>query len=74
MLMELQYCLRSLLRTPVILAAAVLILALAVGANAAVFSLMFGLVLRTLPVASAPELVQVSTRDSLGRVSDMTSR
>ncbi len=51
--------LRSLLKTPLITAVAILSLALGIGANAAIFSIFEQLVLKSLPVASPQRLVNV---------------
>lgn len=56
MLGEIQIAVRSLGKNPGFLALAVLILALGVGANTAVFSLFEALVLRSLPVGQPGEL------------------
>lgn len=61
---------RRLLRTPAFAATAVVMLTLSVGSTAAIFSLLHALVLRPLPVPAPEELVQVSTRDRLGREAD----
>ena len=50
---DLRLALRSLRATPLVSAVAVLSLALAIGANTAIFSLVNGLLLRELPVADA---------------------
>src|SRR5262245_56453229 len=54
---------RTLLATPVVTAAAVLSLALGIGANTAIFSLVNALVLRTLPAAHADRLALITGRD-----------
>ncbi len=56
MLGDIQIAIRSLRKNPTFLALAVLILALGVGANTAVFSLFEALVLRSLPVEQPGEL------------------
>jgi predicted permease len=54
---DLRYALRLMARTPGFTAAAALSLALGIGANTAIFSLMDAVLHRTLPVASPDELV-----------------
>jgi predicted permease len=51
--------LRSLRRNPVLFLTAVLTLALGIGANTAIFTLLYGLVLRSLPVPAASRLAKV---------------
>src|SRR5437588_6006738 len=54
---SLRIVLRGLLRTPLFTAIAVISLALGIGANTAIFSLLDQLMLRTLPVSNPRELV-----------------
>ncbi len=51
---------RSLLKTPLVTAAAVLSLALGIGANAAIFSLFEQMILKPLPVMAPDQLVNLS--------------
>ena len=51
--------LRSLRQNPVLSLTAVLTLMLGIGANTAIFTLLYGLVLRSLPVHDASGLVKV---------------
>ena len=53
---DLRYSARSLLRTPVFAATVIVTLALGIGANTAIFSLLNAIVLRTLPVPAPHEL------------------
>jgi putative ABC transport system permease protein len=56
---EVRPALRTLLKTPVFTGVAVLSLALGIGANTAMFSLVDQILLRLLPVARPRELVQL---------------
>jgi len=56
---DLRWALRSLLKTPVFTATAVLILALGIGANAAIFSLVDRTLLRPLPFREPDRLMAV---------------
>src|ERR1700742_4086269 len=51
--------LRSLRKNPILSLTAVLTLALGIGANTAIFTLLYGLVLRSLPTPQAWQLVGV---------------
>ena len=58
---DIRYSLRGLRRQPVYVAVAVLSLALAIGANSAIFSFADALLLRPLPVPDPAELFDVSS-------------
>jgi putative ABC transport system permease protein len=60
---DIRYGLRILGRTPVISGIAILSLALGIGANTAIFSLIDTVMLRMLPVQKPEELLQVRIRD-----------
>ena len=60
---DIRYGLRILGRTPVISCVAVLSLALGIGANTAIFSLIDTVMLRMLPVEKPDQLTQVRIRD-----------
>src|SRR6476469_377707 len=54
---------RTLRATPIVTAVAILSLALGIGANTAIFSLINALILRSLPVKDPAQLVQLMTAD-----------
>jgi predicted permease len=60
---DIRYGVRMLSRAPVFSAVAVLSLALGIGANTAIFSLIDSLILRSLPVKDPSRLVQVNIAD-----------
>jgi putative ABC transport system permease protein len=57
--LDVRYALRTLRRTPAVTIVALLSLALGIGANTAIFSLMDTLLLRMLPVRAPGELVEL---------------
>ena len=60
---ELRYAFRYLVKSPGYTAAAVITLAVAIGANSAIFSAVYGVLLRPLPIADASRLVVVWDSD-----------
>jgi len=71
---DLRYAFRSLARTPIFAVTAVVILSLAVGATTAVFTLLYALVLRPLPIQNPHELARVMTVDRRGSEADLPWR
>ncbi len=65
-LMDVRYGLRQLRRSPGLTAVVVLSLALGIGANTAIFTLLNAIVLRALPLQHPEQLVQFSEADPDG--------
>lgn len=65
---DLSYAARQLRRSPGYTATAVLTLTLAIGANTAIFGLMYALLLRSLPVERPDRIVQIKLQLSAGGV------
>lgn len=59
MIRDLRYALRQLLRSPAFTLTVVITLALGIGANTAIFTLVHGILLRALPVADPSQLYRV---------------
>ena len=63
MLQDIRYAIRVLVKSPAFAAVAVLSLALGIGANTAIFSLLNALLLRPIPVQDPAGFVSVFTTD-----------
>src|SRR5882762_3295301 len=64
-LQDFRYSVRTLRKSPVFLAVAVLSLALGIGANTAIFTLINQLILQPLPVRNPEQLVMLAGRGKL---------
>ncbi len=63
LLHDLRFALRTLLKTPLVTAAALLSLALGIGANTTIFTLVNALFLRSLPIAEPERVVALYTTE-----------
>ena len=61
---DLRYALRQLRKSPGFAATAIITLALGIGANTAIFTLVKGILLRSLPVADPSRLYRIGDRDN----------
>ena len=68
---DLRHAFRSLRRSPGFAAAVVLVLALGIGANTAMFAVVYGVLLRPLPYPDADAIVRVGESLGSSGVSDM---
>ncbi|MBY0373162.1 MAG: multidrug ABC transporter substrate-binding protein, partial [Bryobacteraceae bacterium] len=71
--MDVKWAWRGLRRSPAFLITAVLSLALGIGANTAIFSLLYQILLRSLPGTDSARLVVLQRSDVFGMVRSDTS-
>jgi predicted permease len=74
MLNDLRYAIRTLRQNPGFALTAIVCIALGIGANATIFSLGDGYVLRPLPVPNPSQVVKLSARTPSGTFGDMSYR
>src|SRR6266508_417246 len=69
---DLKFAFRQLLKNPGFTTVALLTLALGIGANTAIFTVVNALLLRSLPVSNPEELVQVVTRSGSSKANSFS--
>ena len=69
-LQDLRYAVRTLGRAPAYTAVAILTLALGIGANTAIFSVIHGVLLKDLPFANGERVVRLKQPVALGQIED----
>src|SRR6266850_7636874 len=72
MLNDIRYAYRTLRQNPSFALTAIISIALAIGANSAIFSMADGILLRPLPVPSASEVVAVRARTPSGNFGNLS--
>jgi putative ABC transport system permease protein len=73
LLADLRYAIRTLRRSPVFTTATVLTMALTIGANTAIFSVVNAVLIRPLPFASPERLMQVAEKNDKLNISNFSA-
>src|SRR5450432_3339844 len=73
LLADLRYAVRTLRRSPVFTTATVLTMALTIGANTAIFSVVNAVLIRPLPFASPEHLMQVAEKNDKLNIANFAS-
>jgi putative ABC transport system permease protein len=73
LLADLRYAVRTLRRSPIFTAATVLTMALTIGANTAIFSVVNAVLIRPLPFASPERLMQVAEKNDKLNISNFSA-
>ena len=73
-LQDLRYAVRTLGRARAYTAVAVMTLALGIGANTAVFSVIHGVLLKNLPFANGDRVVRIRQPIALGQLASLVKR
>lgn len=71
LLQDVRYGTRVLLKNPSFTAVAVITLALGIGANSAIFSIIYGVLLRPLPYRNGAQMAVVHQRAPLAQINDL---